>query len=412
MSDFYNAPFLLPVGMEDILPNEAIYENIITEKMMQHFSSFGYERVKPPLAEYAEGLFVGRNISERSFRVMDPTSHKLLAIRPDITIQVARIATSRLKDVHRPLRLCYMGQVLWVEGSQLQPQRQFGQLGLELIGVRDARADVELVRIAAESLKKIGIDDISIDITCPPLAGELIKNIEFSEQERQILFEAFNEKDAAQITALKEKLGSKTQELLALLTSIGNAKYAYKALTSFEHNGEAKRHVTEIGTIIENLSKQLPNTQITLDPIENRGFSYYSGVSFSIYDKKTGITVARGGRYRLSQNNEPASGLSFYTHNLMKAANRPALPKRIYIPANESEAIAIDYRSKGWITVRGFKEDVDIRSEAIKLKCDYLSHKGILQEIDYDENESIKARNKFNEDVIDASQRGRPIFNG
>lgn len=412
MSNFYNAPFLLPVGMEDILPNEAAYENIITEKMMQHFASFGYLRVKPPLAEYAEGLFLGHNIAERSFRVMDPTSHKLLAIRPDITIQVARIATSRLKDAPRPLRLCYMGQVLWVEGSQLQPQRQFGQLGIELIGVRDARADVELVQIAAESLKKIGIDDISIDITCPPLAGELIKDIEFSEQERQLLFEAFNEKDAALITAFKEKLGIKAQELLTLLTSIGNAKYAYKALTSFEHKGGAKRHVEEIGIIIDNLSQKLPNTQITLDPIENRGFNYYSGVSFSIYDKKTGTTVARGGRYRLSQNNEPASGLSFYTHNLLKAAHRPKLPKRIYIPASESEALAQDYRAKGWVTVRGFNQDTDIEAEAIRLNCDYFSHKGILQEIGYDENETIKARNEFNDDIINASKKGRPIFNG
>lgn len=197
-----------------------------------------------------------------------------------------------------------------------------------------------------------------------------------------------------------------------MLTNIGNAKYAYKALTSFEHKGEAKRHVEEIGIIIDNLSKKIPDTQITLDPIENRGFNYYSGVSFSIYDKKTGTTVARGGRYRLAQNNEPASGLSFYTHNLLKAAHRPKLPKRIYIPASESEALAKDYREKGWVTVRGFNQNTDIKADAIKLNCDYFSYKGILQEIGYDENETVKARNEFNEDVIDASKKGRPIFNG
>ncbi|MFV0430878.1 MAG: ATP phosphoribosyltransferase regulatory subunit [Alphaproteobacteria bacterium] len=412
MSNFYNAPFLLPVGMEDILPNEAAFESMITEKMLKHFSTFGYERVNPPLAEYAEGLFAGRNIAERSFRMMDPASHKLLAIRPDITIQVARIASSRLKDAPRPLRLCYMGQVLWVEGNQLNPQRQFGQLGIELIGIRDAKADVELLQIAIESLKAVGIDDISIDITCPPLAGELIDGIDFSESERQLIFEAFNEKNTAQITSFKDKLGSKYKELSTLMTSIGNAKYAYKALTSFEHQGEARRHIDEIGVIIDSLSKQFPDTQITLDPIENRGFKYYSGVSFSIYDKKTLTAVARGGRYRLAQNNEPASGLSFYSHNLLKAAKQPHMPKRIYVPAAESEALAKDYRSKGWVTVRGFDDSSDIENIAIELKCDYYSHNGVLCEIGYDENVEVKARNDFNEDVVDAAQKGRPIFKG
>lgn len=405
---------LLPIGMEDLLPDEAFCEKHITEKMLKSFHSFGYQLTSPPLAEYTDSLFEGKSqkLNERSFRMMDPSSHKMLAIRPDITMQIARIASSRLSHAPRPLRLCYQGPVLWVSGNPLDLSRQFNQLGIELIGVRCAKADTEVLQIGLEALSLFDITDISIDITCPPLAGELIADIHLSPAERDILFEAFNEKNVAQIKEFKDKLGDKTEKLMALLTHIGIADKAFATLKSFDFTGEAARQIKEIEILIQNLSAQFPNIQITFDALENRGFNYYSGVAYNIYDKKNAISLARGGRYRLPQNDEPASGLSFYTHNLRKVASNPTNAKRIYLPFDAPEAVAKDFRAKGWITIRAFEFAQNPEQEAIAQNCDYRWENDILREIGYDETAENKAQNGLSEEIIQAEKKGRPIFKG
>ncbi len=414
MSNTNYSPSLLPIGMEDILPDEAFCEHYIAEQMLKTFQSFGYQLTLPPIAEYTDSLFAGKSnkLSERSFRMMDPLSHKMLAIRSDITMQIARIASSRLAASPRPLRLCYQGPILWVSGNPLDLNRQFTQLGIEVIGVRNAKADTEVLQVGLEALNKFDITDISIDITCPPLAGELIADIDLSFEEREVLFEAFNEKNVAQIQEFKDKLGDKCEKLIALLTHIGIADKAFSTLKSFSFEGEAARQIREIELLIQNLSAQFPHIQITFDALENRGFKYYSGVAYSIYDKKNAISLARGGRYRLPQNNEPASGLSFHIHNLRNVAAAPQQAKRIYLPHDAPEAVAKDLRSKGWVTLRSFEPSSTPESDAQQLKCDYRWENNVLREIGYNEEQKTEARNGFNEDITEAEKRGRPIFKG
>ncbi|HKF59930.1 MAG TPA: ATP phosphoribosyltransferase regulatory subunit, partial [Dongiaceae bacterium] len=119
---------LLPAGLQDVLPPEAAHEAAVVERLMGVFASNAYERVKPPLVEFEESLLSGPGaaMSTWSFRLMDPVSQRMMALRADMTLQVARIAATRLARQARPLRLSYAGQVLRVRGSDLRPERQFG----------------------------------------------------------------------------------------------------------------------------------------------------------------------------------------------------------------------------------------------------------------------------------------------
>src|SRR5919108_6170714 len=107
-------PALLPIGMHDLLPPEAEIEAQVVSQLMAVLASHGYERVKPPLAEFEENLLSGAGaaMAKETFRLMDPISQRMIGLRADMTPQVARIATTRLKKAPRPLRLCYAGQVL------------------------------------------------------------------------------------------------------------------------------------------------------------------------------------------------------------------------------------------------------------------------------------------------------------
>ncbi|HSR71342.1 MAG TPA: ATP phosphoribosyltransferase regulatory subunit, partial [Kiloniellales bacterium] len=137
---------LLPAGLQDVLPPYAAQEATVVQTLVDRFAAQGYQRIKPPLLEFEETLFAGAGaaLAPQTFRLMDPVSQHMMGLRADITPQIARIAATRLRKAPRPLRLCYAGQVLQVRGSQLRPERQFGQVGVELIGALQERADAEV----------------------------------------------------------------------------------------------------------------------------------------------------------------------------------------------------------------------------------------------------------------------------
>ena len=192
---------LLPAGLRDILPPEAGYEAGIRETLVGSFVGYGYDRVKPPLVEFEDGLTSGAGaaVSADTFRLMDPVSQRMMGVRADMTTQVARIAATRLGDAPRPLRLSYTGEVLRIRGSQLRPERQFAQVGAELIGTKSAAADIEIIEIAVESLRKIGVPNLSVDLNIPPLVPALMDGMGLLSADYQALREALDRKDVSAV---------------------------------------------------------------------------------------------------------------------------------------------------------------------------------------------------------------------
>ena len=155
--DAAGANALLPAGLRDVLAPDAAHEAATLDQLVEVFSMHGYQRVEPPLVEFETTLLNegGHALTEHMFRVMDPVSQRMMAVRADMTLQVARIASTRLAKEPRPLRLSYGGQVLRVRGSQLRPERQFTEAGIELIGADGAAADAEAIVLAAEALDAV-----------------------------------------------------------------------------------------------------------------------------------------------------------------------------------------------------------------------------------------------------------------
>ena len=157
--DVSNHRALLPAGLRDLLPPDAETEAASVEALMEVFAAHGYQRVKPPLLEFEDSLLAGSGVAvaEQTFRLMDPESQRMMGLRADTTPQVARIATTRLAHAPRPLRLSYAGQCLRVRGSQIAPDRQIAQVGIELIGCDNPAADAENVLVGAEALAAAGL---------------------------------------------------------------------------------------------------------------------------------------------------------------------------------------------------------------------------------------------------------------
>ncbi|MDE2006970.1 MAG: ATP phosphoribosyltransferase regulatory subunit, partial [Rhodospirillales bacterium] len=209
-------PALLPSGLRDLLPPEAAPEAAAVEALMEVFAAHGYDRIRPPLLEFEDSLLAGSGaaVADQTFRLMDPDSQRMMGLRADTTPQVVRIATTRLAGAPRPLRLSYAGQCLRVRGSQIAPDRQVPQAGIELIGRDSPAADAEIVLVGAEALAAAGLERVSFDLTLPTLTPALMDDAGIEGAPRAALARALDRKDAASVARNGGRLASVLTELL------------------------------------------------------------------------------------------------------------------------------------------------------------------------------------------------------
>jgi ATP phosphoribosyltransferase regulatory subunit len=372
---------LLPAGLHDVLPREAAFEATIVERLMAEFALNGFDRVKPPLIEFEASLLSGPGaaMATQTFRLMDPVSQRMLALRPDMTLQVARIATTRLANEPRPLRLSYGGQVLRVKGSQLRPERQFGQVGVELIGTLLPTADAEVVLLAWRALDTVGVNNISVDLNVPTLVPAVCRALDLPKDETARLRQALDRKDAAEVAAV----GGRAAELLAsLMRASGPADRAVELLAALDLPEAAdgdRRRLTEVVRLIQ---AGAPGLMLTVDAVEHRGFEYQTGISFTLFSRGVSGELGRGGRYRAGAQRtgvqptgvqgEPATGFTLYLDTVLRAVPDPAPALRVFLPIETDAADGARLRSEGWVTVRALESFENPAAEARRLHCTHI----------------------------------------
>lgn len=362
-------PALLPLGLRDLLPPDAAAEALVVGRMMAVLDSHGYQRVKPPLVEFEESLLSGPGaaMAQETFRLMDPVSQRMIALRADMTPQVARIAATRLRKAARPLRLSYAGQVLRVKGSQLRPERQIGQVGAELIGADGAEADVEAIALAAETLLGLGIAGLSVDLTLPRLVPAICAGAGVAGHQGEAIRAALDHKDAAKVA---EVGGSAAGLLGTLLKAAGPATRALAALGSLTLPEAAAAERARLGEVVALLALRTPDLRMTVDPVENRGFEYHTGISFSFFARGERAELGRGGRYVAGNGYpEPATGFTLYTDTVLAVVPPPAPARRIFLPVGTAAQTGRALRAEGWVTVAGLGAGADAAAEARRLDC-------------------------------------------
>ena len=369
---------LLPAGLSDVLAPDAAFEASVLERLLADFSAHGYERVDPPLIEFEDSLLtgIGAGVAEQTFRLMDPVSQKMMGVRADMTPQVARIAAKRMSKAPRPLRLSYAGQVLRVRGSQLRSERQFTQAGAELIGPDAPAADAEVIVMAAEALANLGIRDLSIDLGLPTLAAAVSENAG-NEKIRARLRQALDRKDAASVAELGSDIGKDTaRTLAAMISAAGPATETLAALENLNLSGDAADGHGLLADVVERVRAALPDLAITIDPVENRGFEYHSGVTFTFFAKGVRGELGSGGRYVTngedSKNSEGATGFTLFMDTVLRAVKPPEPKRRVYLPAETPADKAAQLRAEGWVTVAELSDSENAKAEAVRMGCTHI----------------------------------------
>ncbi len=379
---------LLPAGLRDILPPNAAHEAGVAETLIGVFERHGYDRVKPPLIEFEDSLLSGSGgaLAERSFRLMDPASHRMLALRPDMTLQIARIAASRLARAARPLRLAYAGEILRVRGSQLRPERQFGQVGAELIGSASPAADTEMILMAVAGLRAVGVEGLSVDLGLPTLIPALCRHWGVAEADARTLRAALDRKDAGAVAAVAPRIGDDRAALLAdLLNTAGPAGRALERLAGLDLPAAAAAERSRLAEVAERVRAGAPDLTVTLDPVENRGFEYHAGVTFAFFARHGRGELGRGGRYLADRGDghpgEPATGLTLYMNAVLRVLPEPDPRTRIFLPAGTPAPTADQMRDAGWATVAGLDPVDDPAAEARRLACTHVLRDGAARAV-------------------------------
>ncbi|MBT4425919.1 MAG: ATP phosphoribosyltransferase regulatory subunit, partial [Rhodospirillaceae bacterium] len=281
MNDLTNKA-LLPAGLQDLLPPDAAREAELGARLLACFHSHGYERVKPPFIEFEDSLLsgTGAGLAESSFRLMDPVSRRMMALRSDMTPQVARIARTRLGRSPRPLRLSYGGDILRVEGSELRPERQFAQVGFELIGAASPHADAEVVLLAVEALSELGLENLTVDLNAPTLVTAILGGLDLDGETHAALRAALDRKDVTGVASLD---GDAAAQLNGLLGATGVAGPALAALAKLDLPETARTAADSLREVAGLILEASPDLSMTIDPVERRGFEYQTGVSFTLF---------------------------------------------------------------------------------------------------------------------------------
>jgi len=337
---------LLPEGFHDTLPPYADAAAALEARVLEAARRHGYERVDPPLAEFAEGLATRLKAGglTDAVRFVDPVSQATLAIRPDLTAQVARIAATRMGHHPRPVRLSYAGSVLKLRGHQLSPAREERQIGCELFGLDSVAAAREVVGVAVEALAAAGASGVSIDFTLPDLVDTLAAGpLPVSADRIAALRDRLDAKDAAGVTAL-------APAYLPLVEAAGPFDRAMARLRALDTQGVLASRLDGLAAIAASLDGA---ATLTLDPTERHGFEYQSWLGFSLFVAGAGREVGRGGTYTVVHEGgaeEAATGFSLYADALIAGAPAPER-RRLFLPRGTPAAEAQAMRAAGWVTV-------------------------------------------------------------
>ena len=294
--------WLLPEGIEEVLPPRALQLDGLCRRLIDLYTSWGYQLVLPPLIEYLESLLTGtgEDLDLQTFKITDQLTGRMMGIRADTTPQMARIDVHNLKrDV--PTRLCYMGTVLHTRPSAHGGTRAPLQTGAELYGNDAQESDAEVLALMLRTLQAAGINNVHVDLGHVGIYRGITRKLQLSREREAILFDILQRKAAPELRHAVDdwKLPARQADMLHALVELnGDAGVLDQARGLLRDAGaEVLRCIDELERITQLTLRQVKDAPLFFDLAELRGYHYYTGMAFASYVPGLGQGVAFGGRY-------------------------------------------------------------------------------------------------------------------
>ncbi len=288
----------VPPGVQCFVGEEARRRRQIEEAVVSVFEGWDYEEIIPPIFDYAD-VFTGEALAPKTYSFIGRDG-SVLALRPDFTSLLAKIAAGRLRERPAPMRLFYSGEVVRFEPPKAGSQSELHQMGLEHLGGDSRAADAEVLAIAAECLESVDAKDWVLALGHVGIFNGLVEGSGLNAARVEVLRERVEAKDAAGVReALSgSELRMTAAEAIERLTSFaGGPEVILDAERAFSFSSSATAAAVELRAVIDALDEAGLGDRIAVDLGEVRGLDYYTGLVFRVYAPGIGFEVGGGGRY-------------------------------------------------------------------------------------------------------------------
>ena len=289
----------VPRGLRDVMPTEAEERRQIENKLRGVFEGWGYREIITPTFEFFENLAseAGKMMEEEMFKFFDRDG-SLLALRSEMTTSIARAVSQRMESSY-PSRLYYSANVFREEPPQRGQQREFYQVGLELIGSKGAIADAEVLGVLLEALRVVGLNDFQVGVgqvdflrgvlEATGISQESVANIQTFLVEKNLV----GLERVIQESSLSSRDKSKVLEIISLR---GREDVLVKA-KKYATNAKSRKALKNLSDLYELLTLFGLEKFVIFDFGIIRNFDYYTGAIFEVYIPNLGFLLGAGGRY-------------------------------------------------------------------------------------------------------------------
>ncbi len=293
--------WLLPAGIEEVLPPRAQVMESLRRALLDLYRSWGYELVIPPFVDFLDSLLTGtgRDLDLQTFKLTDQVTGRLLGVRADMTPQVARMDAHQLRR-ETPTRLCYLGTVLHTRADGFAGTRSPFQIGAEIYGHGGIESDLEILRLILLTLRTAGIGTCYLDLGHVGIFRGLARQAGLDGPRELALFDALQRKAVPEIEEQVAGLGLdlKLANMLIALAEL-NGDDALERAAQVLRGADAPVHeaLDYLRRLADALHEFLPEVSVHYDLAELRGYRYKTGAVFAAFVPGWGLEIARGGRY-------------------------------------------------------------------------------------------------------------------
>lgn len=353
-----------PEGVRDIYSVEYRKKQTLEEKLQTVFHLYGYHDVQTPMFEYFDvfGKEIGTTSAKELYKFFDREGNTLV-LRPDITPSIARVATTLYESDKLPIRLCYKGNTFINHSSYQGRLHENTQAGVELIGIDTVEADAEMVVMAVESLKEVGLTEFQIHIGSVDFFESLIMDTRLDKEEEDRLRELISNRNYFGVDELLIQVKAKetTKAAFQLLPDLTGGVEVLKEAKKISLTAKALEAVKRLESLYQLLISYGVEKYITFDLSMSGTYGYYTGIIFRGYTYGTGDAIVKGGRYdnllEKFGKSSPSIGFVIVVDELMNAFARQKLeiPYKqkntfiLYEASRQAEAIKLakEFRASG-----------------------------------------------------------------
>lgn len=362
--------YTTPSGFRDVLADEAIERERIVRRVQDLFASRGYVPLETPTLERMDVMEAGGRVPATPFKFFDATG-ELVTMRPDVTLQVARMGATRLPDDDRPLRFRYIQRVFREAGGQLRAEmREKEQMGIELIGPLGLGADEEVIGLFIQALEAAGVKDFKLSLATVAVLRALLCQAQAPETWKASVLEAFHQSNFVDLDTLCTEAPSAAApvaEAIAQLARIIGGAEAIEAVRALVSPLGCAAPLDEFQGIYERLVAAGMKDHILVDFSVMGSFDYYTGIIFQAFAQGVGSPLGGGGRYdgllgRFGKD-RPAAGFAFNLEDAMAAssaaestAESGSRPLRVAVPKGSLNADSIAALAQAGLDVTGLDD--------------------------------------------------------